>query len=117
MVKVLLSILIFLTPIACVAQEFYPLTEEELLSITNEIKILQHTDSIRAEIIKEQDIKILKLEHVIELDSLEISYQNKTILALQENSKTVWYENRYLYFFYGIAVVLGSSWVVKNTLK
>ena len=92
------------------------LSQEEMLGIANNIKELQHSDSMKTVQIGIYDELVKELESRIETDSLILVKKDEQISLLKErdkaNEKIVklvdpkWYENQYLWL--GIGFVLGK---------
>ena len=92
------------------------LSQEEMLGIANNIKELQHSDSMKTVQIGIYDELVKELESRIETDSLILVKKDEQISLLKErdkaNEKMVklielkWYENQYLWL--GIGFVLGK---------
>ena len=109
--KYLLSLLICITLLGQVS-----LSQEEMLGIANNIKELQHSDSMKTVQIGIYDELVKELESRIETDSLILVKKDEQISLLKERDKTnekmvklvksKWYENQYLWL--GIGFVLGK---------
>ena len=92
------------------------LSQEEMLNIANNIKELEHSDSMKTVQIGIYDDLVKELELKIEIDSLILVKKDEQIFLLKErdkaNEKIVklvdpkWYENQYLWL--GIGFVLGK---------
>ena len=92
------------------------LSQEEMLGIANNIKELQHSDSMKTVQIGIYDELVKELESRIETDSLILVKKDEQISLLKERDKTnekmvklvksKWYENQYLWL--GIGFVLGK---------
>ena len=92
------------------------LSQEEILNIANNIKELEHSDSMKTVQIGIYDDLVKELESKIEIDSLILVKKDEQIFLLKErdkaNEKIVklvdpkWYENQYLWL--GIGFVLGK---------
>tara|TARA_R100001594_G_scaffold135914_1_gene177975 strand:- start:260 stop:634 length:375 start_codon:yes stop_codon:yes gene_type:complete len=92
------------------------LTDEQVLSIANQIKELQYSDSTKSvQIVIYEDL-VKEYEEQRNIDSLLIVAKQKQIESLRAqnnaNEKMVklvkpsWYENKWLYFTYGAAAVI-----------
>ncbi len=109
--KYLLSLLICIPLLGQVT-----LSQEEMLGIANNIKELQHSDSMKTVQIGIYDELVKELESRIETDSLILVKKDEQISLLKERDKTnekmvklvksKWYENQYLWL--GIGFVLGK---------
>ena len=92
------------------------LSQEEMLNIANNIKELEHSDSMKTVQIGIYDDLVKEFESKIEIDSLILVKKDEQIFLLKErdkaNEKIVklvdpkWYENQYLWL--GIGFVLGK---------
>ena len=92
------------------------LSQEEMLGIANNIKELQHSDSVKTVSLGICDELIKEMEHSMEVDSLILVAKDKQIILLKArdkaNEKMVdliepkWYENQYLWL--GIGFILGK---------
>lgn len=100
----------------------------------NKIYILEQLNNQFQQKIQHQDNIINKQQNIIVLDSLQIDYYKKQIQlykiqinkykeinqidSLQinklKNDKNKWYDNKYLYFVYGVSIILISSIVLNN---
>jgi|TARA_R100000664_G_C2670410_1_gene82693 ribonuclease HIII len=91
------------------------LTDEQVLSIANQIKELQYSDSTKSVQIKIYEGLVKEYEEQMNVDSLIIVAKNKQIESLRAQNKAnekmvklakpSWYENKWLYFGYGVAAV------------
>ena len=109
--KYLLSLLICVPLLGQVT-----LSQEEMLGIANNIKELQHSDSMKTVQIGIYDELVKELESRIETDSLILIKKDEQISLLKERDKvnekmvklvkSKWYENQYLWL--GIGFVLGK---------
>ena len=107
--KYLLSLLICVPLLGQVT-----LSQEEMLGIANNIKELQHSDSMKTVQIGIYDELVKELESRIETDSLILVKKDEQISLLKErdvaNEKMVklieleWYEHRYLWLIIGFVV-------------
>ena len=101
-------------------------TDEEILNIANRIKELEYSDSLKTEQIRVYDDLIHQYDTQIKLDSMYIQHQKHIIDLLKQNeiiyekqlliNENKWYENKYLYFFYGFSTLYISA-KVAGTLK
>ena len=109
--KYLLSLLICVPLLGQVT-----LSQEEMLGIANNIKELQHSDSMKTVQIGIYDELVKELESRIETDSFILVKKDEQISLLKErevaNEKIVklvkpkWHENQYLWL--GIGFILGK---------
>ena len=96
-------------------EKTYNFTEKEVLGFTKEITDLQVKDSLNTKIINDLNSIIKNLEESAQTDSVIIVNKDKTIADLEEKSKLIekkvklvkpsWYENKWLYFTYGVVSV------------
>ena len=96
-------------------EKTYNFTEKQILGITKEITDLQVKDSLNTKIINDLNSIIKNLEESAQTDSVIIVNKDKTIADLEEKSKLIekkvklvkpsWYENKWLYFIYGVVSV------------
>ena len=94
----------------------YTFTEEEVLGFTNTIKELELKDSLNVSLVDdlESQIKLFEENSVVESmlianKTLQINLLKDTNKLLEQKVKLVrpkWYENKWLYFTYG---VLGTA--------
>ena len=97
-------------------EKTYNFTEKEVLGFTKEITDLQVKDSLNTKIINDLNSIIKNLEESAQTDSVIIVNKDKTIADLEEKSKLIekkvklvkpsWYENKWLYFTYGVVSVV-----------
>ena len=96
-------------------EKTFNFTEKEVLGFTKEITDLQVKDSLNTKIINDLNSIIKNLEESAQIDSVIMSKLDKTIADLEEKSKLIekkvklvkpsWYENKWLYFTYGVVSV------------
>ena len=94
----------------------YTFTEEEVLAFTNEIKELQLKDSLNVSLVDDLESQIRLFEETSVIDSMLIANKTTQINLLKDTNKLLeqkvqlvkpkWYENKWLYFTYG---VLGTA--------
>ena len=94
----------------------YTFTEEEVLAFTNEIKELQLKDSLNVSLVEDLESQIRLFEETSVIDSMLIANKTTQINLLKDTNKLLeqkvklvrpkWYENKWLYFTYG---VLGTA--------
>jgi|TARA_R110000824_G_scaffold116177_5_gene267505 hypothetical protein len=97
-------------------EKTYNFTEKQILGITKEITDLQVKDSLNTKIINDLNSIIKELEESAQIDSVIVVNKDKTIADLKEKSKLLekkvklvkpsWYENKWLYFTYGVVSVV-----------
>ena len=94
------------------------LTQEQVVNISNKIDSLQTLDSLNISIIsdyegiiKDYDLKIVTDSlMIVELES-QIKTHEETVGLLEKKVKLVkpsWYENKWLYFTYGVIMTATS---------
>ena len=94
----------------------YTFTEEEVLAFTNEIKELQLKDSLNVSLVDDLESQIRLFEETSVIDSMLIANKTTQLNLLKDTNKLLeqkvklvqpkWYENKWLYFTYG---VLGTA--------
>ena len=90
------------------------LSQEEMLGIANNIKELEHSDSVKTVQISVYGDLVKELEDQIKIDSLLLLKKSEQIELLKErdvvNEKMVklvkpkWYENQYIWLIAGIFI-------------
>ena len=90
------------------------LSQEEMLGIANNIKELEHSDSVKSAQISVYEDLVKELEDQIKIDSLLLLKKSEQIELLKErdvvNEKMVklvkpkWYENQYIWLIAGIFI-------------
>ena len=96
----------------------YTFTEEEVLGFTNEIKELQLKDSLNVSLVMDLEEQIKLYEENSYIDSMLISNKTTQIHLLKDTNKLLeqkvklvqpkWYENKWLYFTYGVLMTATS---------
>ena len=94
----------------------YTFTEEEVLGFTNTIKGLELKDSLNVSLVDDLESQIKLFEENSVVDSMLIANKTLQINLLKDTNKLLeqkvklvrpkWYENKWLYFTYG---VLGTA--------
>ena len=94
----------------------YTFTEEEVLGFTNTIKELELKDSLNVSLVDDLESQIKLFEENSVVDSMLIANKTLQINLLKDTNKLLeqkvklvrpkWYENKLLYFTYG---VLGTA--------
>ena len=108
--KSLIVILIMIFSIV-LCQETFEFSEEEVIQLYNNIQELEHADSTNQEIIENLNSQIYMY---IQSDSLYQSqiadYKQKLIYKdeMIDLVKPQWYENKYLWFGFGVIFTAGS---------
>ena len=96
----------------------YTFTEQEVLGFTNEIKELQLKDSLNVSLVMDLEEQIKLYEENSYIDSMLISNKTTQINLLKDTNKLLeqkvklvrpkWYENKWLYFTFGVALTATS---------
>ena len=96
----------------------YTFTEEEVLGFTNEIKELQLKDSLNVSLVMDLEEQIKLYEENSYIDSMLIANKTTQINLLKDTNKLLeqkvklvrpkWYENKWLYFTYGVLMTATS---------
>ena len=102
-------------------EKTYTFTEKEILGFTNEIKRLEVKDSLNTILISDLEKIGTKLEDNARTDSTLLSFKDLQIGLLKEEIelykrkvklvKPKWYENKWLYFGYGVFGTSTSVWL------
>ena len=96
----------------------YTFTEEEVLAFTNEIKELQLKDSLNVSLVDDLESQIKLFEETSVIDSMLIANKTTQLNLLKDTNKLLeqkvklvqpkWYENKWLYFTYGVLMTATS---------
>ena len=109
--------LIFLVSIGFSQEKTYTFTEEEMRAIDEDLRMLEHKDSVNLKMIANLESQVLDYKKAAKNDSLIIEYQ-KLQLELKDDFieavRPEWYESKQLYWAYGAGTILISSWIVGN---
>jgi hypothetical protein len=99
-------------------EKTFTFTESEILGFTKQITDLQVKDSLNTKTIKDLESIMKLLEQNAQTDSLIIANKDLSIQVLKERSeilekkvklvKPSWYENKWLYFTYGVIMTVTS---------
>ena len=94
----------------------YTFTEEQVLGFTNAIKELELNDSLNVSLVEDLESQLKLFEENSTIDSMLIANKTTQINLLKDTNKLLeqkvklvrpkWYENKWLYFTYG---VLGTA--------
>ena len=94
----------------------YSFTEEQVLGFTNAIKELELKDSLNVSLVEDLESQLKLFEENSTIDSMLIANKTTQINLLKDTNKLLeqkvklvrpkWYENKWLYFTYG---VLGTA--------
>ena len=96
----------------------YTFTEEEVLGFTNTIKELELKDSLNVSLVMDLESQIKLFEENSVIDSMLIGNKTTQINLLKDTNKLLeqkvklvqpkWYENKWLYFTFGVAMTATS---------
>ncbi len=96
----------------------YTFTEEEVLGFTNTIKELELKDSLNVSLVMDLESQIKLFEETSVIDSMLIANKTTQINLLKDTNKLLeqkvklvqpkWYENKWLYFTYGVVLTATS---------
>ena len=96
----------------------YTFTEEEVLGFTNTIKELELKDSLNVSLVDDLESQIKLFEETSVIDSMLIANKTTQLNLLKDTNKLLeqkvklvqpkWYENKWLYFTYGVLMTATS---------
>ena len=96
----------------------YSFTEEQVLGFTNAIKELELKDSLNVSLVSDYEAMVKRLEATAAIDSMLIANKTTQLNLLKDTNKLLeqkvklvqpkWYENRWLYFTFGVALTATS---------
>ena len=96
----------------------YSFTEEQVLGFTNAIKELELKDSLNVSLVDDLESQIKLFEENSVVDSMLIANKTLQINLLKDTNKLLeqkvklvqpkWYENKWLYFTYGVVLTATS---------
>ena len=96
----------------------YTFTEEEVLGFTNTIKELELKDSLNVSLVMDLESQIKLYEETSVIDSMLIANKTTQLNLLKDTNKLLeqkvklvqpkWYENKWLYFTYGVLMTATS---------
>ena len=105
-------------PIIIEEPKTYTFTEEEVLGFTNTIKELELKDSLNVSLVMDLEEQIKLYEENSYIDSMLIANKTTQIGLLKDTNKLLeqkvklvrpkWYENKWLYFTFGVALTATS---------
>ena len=113
MLKNLLSILLIISIL--LPQKTYEFTEEEVQSLYTSIQELENADSSNQKIIENLNGQIYMYIHSDSLYQSQIEQYEKQIELQKMMIKEVkpkWYDNKYLWFGYGVLSMILPVWAV-----
>ena len=115
---ILFIIICIISTTICFAEPiYYPFSEEEIIELASKMKQFETTDSIQTKIIAKQDTLISNYERNILLDSLQINLLNEKIEIYKQHNMVKWYDNKYIWFGYGVFFTYITSLIVMNLSK
>ena len=96
----------------------YSFTEEQVLGFTNAIKELELKDSLNVSLVEDYEAMVKRLEATAVIDSMLIANKTTQLTLLKDTNKLLeqkvklvrpkWYENKWLYFTFGVALTATS---------
>ena len=96
----------------------YSFTEDQVLGFTNAIKELELKDSLNVSLVSDYEAMVKRLEATAAIDSMLIANKTTQLTLLKDTNKLLeqkvklvkpkWYENRWLYFTFGVALTATS---------
>ena len=96
----------------------YSFTEEQVLGFTNAIKELELKDSLNVSLVEDYEAMVKRLEATAAIDSMLIANKTTQLNLLKDTNKLLeqkvklvrpkWYENKWLYFTYGVLMTATS---------
>ncbi len=96
----------------------YTFTEEEVLGFTNTIKELELKDSLNVSLVEDLESQLKLFEENSVIDSMLIANKTNQINLLKDTTKLLeqkvklvqpkWYENKWLYFTFGVVLTATS---------
>ena len=113
MFKKLLSTLLIISIL--LPQKTYEFTEEEVQSLYTSIQELENSDSNNQKIIENLNGQIYMYIHSDSLYQSQIEQYEKQIelqKAMIKEVKPKWYDNKYLWFGYGVLSMILPVWAV-----
>jgi hypothetical protein len=96
----------------------YSFTEDQVLGFTNTIKELELKDSLNVSLVEDYEAMVKRLEATAAIDSMLIANKTTQLTLLKDTNKLLeqkvklvrpkWYENKWLYFTFGVALTATS---------
>ena len=96
----------------------YTFTEAEVLGFTNTIKELELKDSLNVSLVEDLESQLKLFEENSAIDSMLIANKTMQLNLLKDTNKLLeqkvklvqpkWYENKWLYFTYGVVLTATS---------
>ena len=97
------------------SQQTYTFTEEEVKSLYSSIQELENADSLNQKIIENLNEQIYMYIHQTEIDSTIIENYKEQLELKDEMIKNIepkWYDNKYIWYSYGILSMLVPIWAI-----
>jgi len=113
MIKKLVLILLIVSIL--LPQRVYEFTEEEVKSLYGSIQELENTDSLNQKIIENLNEQIYMYIQQTEIDSTIIENYKEQLELKDEMIKNIepkWYDNKYIWYSYGILSMLVPIWAI-----
>ena len=96
----------------------YSFTEDQVLGFTNAIKELELKDSLNVSLVSDYEAMVKRLEATAAIDSMLIANKTTQLNLLKDTNKLLeqkvklvqpkWYENKWIYFTFGVALTATS---------
>ena len=96
----------------------YSFTEDQVLGFTNAIKELELKDSLNVSLVSDYEAMVKRLEATAAIVSLLIANKTTQLNLLKDTNKLLeqkvklvqpkWYENKWIYFTFGVALTATS---------
>ena len=96
----------------------YSFTEDQVLGFTNAIKELELKDSLNVSLVADYEAMVKRLEATAAIDSMLIANKTTQLNLLKDTNKLLeqkvklvqpkWYENKWIYFTFGVALTATS---------
>ena len=96
----------------------YSFTEDQVLGFTNAIKELELKDSLNVSLVSDYEAMVTRLEATAAIDSMLIANKTTQLNLLKDTNKLLeqkvklvqpkWYENKWIYFTFGVALTATS---------
>ena len=96
----------------------YSFTEDQVLGFTNAIKELELKDSLNVSLVEDYEAMVKRLEATAAIDSMLIANKTTQLTLLKDTNKLLeqkvklvqpkWYENKWIYFTFGVALTATS---------
>ena len=96
----------------------YSFTEDQVLGFTNTIKELELKDSLNVSLVSDYEAMVKRLEATAAIDSMLIANKTTQLNLLKDTNKLLeqkvklvqpkWYENKWIYFTFGVALTATS---------